>query len=313
MNPFGRYHFSISNTQDAHAIEKIGRALSSQLRIAIIRQLANRSMTISELASVLGTTNANVIFHLGVLEEAKLILMDYRNSRRGTAQVYHLDFHHLAFSVLDDEPHVQKWQQSLPVGMYAEADFYGNVRFASTTDFLAITAFDAYNSLRADAQLMGADGGKVTYAFGNEWALSSHISELEISLECCSEVIMHRNSFKSDLTLSINGRELATYTAPGDYGDTRGRLNPSWWPDGYSQYGDLVTLSVTEHGVFLNGEHVRNDITVDDLHLSQGKSVTFTVETKRDAKHYGGFNIFGKAFGNHPQDVVLTATCKKSD
>ena len=38
--------------------------------------------------------------------------------------------------------------------------------------------------------------------------------------------------------------ELLTYTSPGDYGGKKGKLNPSWWSLSYTQYGDLVSLSI---------------------------------------------------------------------
>jgi predicted transcriptional regulator len=32
------------------------------------------------------------------------------------------------------------------------------------------------------------------------------------------------------------------------------------------------------------------------------------IEVKRDARHPGGLNIFGRGFGNYDQDIVLRVT-----
>jgi predicted transcriptional regulator len=109
--------------------------------------------------------------------------------------------------------------------------------------------------------------------------------------------------WKSDITFSLCGHALCTYTSPSDFGDCRGTLNPDWWPLNYSQYGELKELIITEKGCFLNGIHVNPSIRIAEL-SGQSKFV-FRIENKKDAEHVGGFNIFGKGFGNHPQNIRM--------
>ena len=52
---------------------------------------------------------------------------------------------------------------------------------------------------------------------------------------------------------------------------------------------------------------------VDDLKLKNHNRLLFSLYNKLDAEFYGGFNLFGKGFGNHEQDIVLSAICEVSE
>ena len=54
----------------------------------------------------------------------------------------------------------------------------------------------------------------------------------------------------SDITFSLNGVILGTWTSPGDYGDRRGKYNPSWWFPFLNQYGLLKKLTITPEAPF---------------------------------------------------------------
>ena len=109
----------------------------------------------------------------------------------------------------------------------------------------------------------------------------------------------------SDITFWINGKELTTYVSEGDYGDRRGFLNPSWWPDVNTQYGKLVNITVNEKGVFVNGNETPSRRRLKDLDLSEGNKIVLSFGNKDTAEHVGGFNVFGSGFGDYPQDICL--------
>jgi hypothetical protein len=46
-------------------------------------------------------------------------------------------------------------------------------------------------------------------------------------------------------------------------------------------------------------------IDLDDLGLTSGDPVAIRVGVRADADHVGGINLFGRAFGNYPQDLEL--------
>jgi predicted transcriptional regulator len=88
----------------------------------------------------------------------------------------------------------------------------------------------------------------------------------------------------------------------GDYGDRRGIYTPAFWGNNSSQYGILVTLKVDKEGTYLNGEKV-GQTTLKDLPLENKFVMKLKIAVKDDAKYVGGINIFGKEFGDYPQDI----------
>lgn len=311
MNKNGKINFCFKEQKHTAEIEKIGKALSSPIRISIIRQLLNKPMTITELSALNGLPNSTTIFHLRILEKAKIVIMHYRPNKKGHTQVFFLNFLEIHLSLSNNFiPPNNTFTQSMPVGMFTDAEFYEYVRFATDTEIIRIDAKDCFNPLRMSAQLLWTNGGKITYSFGNNFA-TEKLSSLSFSLEICSETVYYNNDWKSDISFAVNNVELLTYTSPSDYGgEIRGKLNPAWWTNNNTQYGDLITISITERGVFLNNNIVNQHVTLSDLKIENFNKLLLSIYTKKDAVHYGGFNIFGKSFGNHPQDIVLTAVQK---
>ena len=129
------------------------------------------------------------------------------------------------------------------------------------------------------------------------------VNAVVLSMELCSEAPNYRNDWESDITFWINGTEVATYLSPGDFGGRRGRLNPDWWSDYSTQFGNMKTLRITQDGVFL--DETRTDWrTIDKLKLQQGDYITFRIGIKEDAKHQGGLNLFGEKFGDFSQGLL---------
>lgn len=49
--------------------------------------------------------------------------------------------------------------------------------------------------------------------------------EISFSFEVCSETIYYNNHWPSDITVSVNDVEVATFTSPGDFGGRRGPVH----------------------------------------------------------------------------------------
>lgn len=58
-------------------------------------------------------------------------------------------------------------------------------------------------------------------------------------------------------------------------------------------------------GTYLDGVMKSEEITIDTLALSAQPYISFKIEIKKDAKHVGGINIFGKSYGDYPQNIVM--------
>ena len=76
--------------------------------------------------------------------------------------------------------------------------------------------------------------------------------------------------------------------------------------NGDTQYGILVNWKVNQEGTFINGEQM-SIMTVERLNLSVHSYIAVRIGNKRDARYIGGFNLFGKTFGDYEQGIILTA------
>lgn len=101
---------------------------------------------------------------------------------------------------------------------------------------------------------------------------------------------------------SINDINLGCWTSPGDFGDNKGLLTPSWWFPNWNQYGLLKLLSVNQYGTFIDGLKI-SDTTLEDLNLSYKSDISLKISVPENAKHIGGLTLFGKDFGNYNQGI----------
>jgi predicted transcriptional regulator len=114
----------------------------------------------------------------------------------------------------------------------------------------------------------------------------------------------YNNDWPSDITLWINNQEVYTFRSPGDYGGKRGIYNPSWWPNGSTQYGDLHRLDITMDGCFGDGRK-SSDLNLESLRVSGGEYISLKIGVKEDSEYVGGINIFGEHFGNYRQNIEM--------
>lgn len=291
----------------------ISKALSHPIRIDILHQLFSAPKSITELAKLNNITNATVIFHLEILEKATLVYSKTMPSKKGKTLIFFINFSSINLYTKDEkETKIDICTQSVGVGNFIDAMFEKYMRLATKTESFILNNDDVFDTRRFDAQMLCADNGYIKYAFSNSFAKSNKVEKLEISFEICSEAPYYRNDWKSEISMSVNGIELATYLSTGDFGGKRGELNPEWWENKFTQYGLLVNLTATEEGIFLNGEKVPSAQTINTLSIDKGNKIEFCIYTKKNAKYAGGFNLFGKGFGNYPQDIVMKGFCVKT-
>lgn len=101
---------------------------------------------------------------------------------------------------------------------------------------------------------------------------------------------------------------IGVWNAPGDYGGRYGIFTPRWWGLNNTQYGDLVTCCVTDYGSFINTK-TSSDICIDDLGFSDADYITLKIATDST----GGFNLFGKNFGDYNQDIAIRMDLADAD
>lgn len=285
----------------------VAKALSSEVRLEIIKLLNKNSLNVNEISEKLGIPASSAALNVKVLEEAGLIHSELQPGQRGSMKLCSnkRDFVHIILntSVID---HDKTTFIEMPIGNYS--DFKVTPTCGLVNDRVYIDSEDDprsfYHPEHTSAQLIWLHSGYLEYIFSNKDLEDKQCHLIEISCEVCSEAPNYQNDWPSDITMWINGIECGTWTSPGDFGGRRGKLNPPFWSDGSTQFGMLKTWRVTEKGAFIDGVKVA-DITVDALNLSEGENIIVRLGVKEDAKHVGGMNLFGNKFGDYSQDIVM--------
>ena len=305
MAKFKEYH--MDKTEE---LLDLGKALSSPERLQMLQLLYDRSLIIGEIARELGLPASSAAFHARILEKAGLIRMEEQPGTRGSTKLCTRTVDYVTVNLVQQNTPVSEVAtMEMPVGGFTACQVFPTCGLWSVDGVLGNEDMEQcfYFPERIRAGILWTSAGYVEYKFPNGVPGKRKPKKLSFSGEICSEATNYREDWKSDITVWINGRECGTWTSPGDMGERRGRLNPALWPDGRSQYGFWVTWEVDGEGCYVNGQRA-GDCTIDELCLMEEAFVKVRLGNKEDAEHVGGFNLFGKDFGDYSQDLILTIT-----
>lgn len=290
---------------DDDRLEKLGNSLSSSIRRKILRLIVEKSYSLLELSRELNIPMSTAAFHVKILREANLIKAIPNPSKRGNEKNISFECESVAI-FFSEGTNIDRFTNHVRIPLGSFTDFNIKPPCVVCTREGTIQPFDNISAFshpaRIKAQLISFLKGYIVYPIPLEAQEGAHMSSISITMEICSECPNYNNSWRSNITFSLENKEVATYLSLGDYGDRRGIYTPTFWPNNSSQYGLLVTLRIDSDGTFLNGEKT-SDITLEDLAL-EGKYLTnLKIEVKETAKYVGGINIFGREFGDFPQDI----------
>ena len=254
----------------------IYEALASDVRLNIIRLLSKDKMNIKDLAKALNISSAIVTKHINKLETAGIIKTERIPGKSGLQRISILKVDQINIEFPQKIYHsFENYESSIPVGHFVDYNVSPTCGLATTSHFIGEVDEPKYfmDSERMDAGILWFTKGFVDYK-------------------------------TSDISFSLNGIELGTWTSPGDFGDARGKYTPSWWPTNINQYGLLKTIRITkDNGTYIDGDPLSN------INISDFKNVEdiwdFKIEVKSDAQHVGGVTLFGNGFGNHDQNIVF--------
>lgn len=288
-------------------IKKTLKGLASEQRLHILRFLGNRTCSVSEIAAAMAMPASTATLHINQLEKAGLIKTELTPANRGLQKVCS----RLYDRVIVDLPHAAEQAElaveiSMPIGSYVDCQAALTCGLISERGIIGLlddpTAF--YEPEHINAQLIWFRQGYVEYRFPNRLPPQVVLDSLQLSMEICSEAPLHHDNWPSDISVWINDQEIGVWTSPADFGGQRGSLTPDWWERWNSQYGLLKVWQVTPTGSFVDGMSV-SDVKLTDLGVEQGRYITVRIGVKEDARHSGGMNIFGRKFGNYPQDIMM--------
>ncbi len=293
--------------EDTEAICELGRAISSPVRLEILRLLVESNLNIGEIARKMDLPQSSTAFHLKLLEKAGLARMEERPGNHGTMKVYSrkTDFANICLVPRNMDIN-EITRVEMPVGAYVDCSVWPTCGLCAPDGVIGMEdkEYSFYLGERSRAGLLWTSGGYVKYRFPNYLPPNRCPVSLKLSMEICSEAPGYAEGWKSDITMWVNEKECAMWTSTDDYGSRRGRLTPDFWGTGSTQFGVLVVWEIREDGSYVNRVKV-SDINIQDLKLEEYPYIEMMIGNKEDAKYVGGFNLFGKTFGDYEQDILL--------
>lgn len=283
------------------------RALASESRARIIELLAERDMNINELSQALGLAQPSITKHVQILEEAGLVVSDYLAGPAGTQKRCRRAHDRLVVE-MSGKAHGPDYvaEIEVPIGMYTQVEAVPTCGLANRERFIGHldNPVSFYLPERSTAEVLWSSGGFVEYVFTNSLPLQAKVTAVDLAMEIGSEAPGYDNDYPSDITVWLNEREIGTWTSPGDFGGTRGRLNPPWWHDNLNQSGLLKVWQVSGSGTSIDGMKI-SPVRIEDLGIKPWTTIRVRIGVKPDVRNQGGFTLYGKGFGNYEQDLVL--------
>ena len=291
-------------------ISKVAKALSSNVRLEILDILREKPLNISEISEKMGIPISSTALHMKVLEDSGIVITQSMPGLRGSQRVCGLKINQVTMTLLNQQENFPKdniYTETMPIGNYFDCKITAPCGIASENTFLSSedSVYGFYSPEKHTAQILWFTQGYLEYRFPNiQMQKLKHIISLEFSMEICSDAPGYNNSWKSDITFWINGKEIGFFTSPGDYGGRRGKQTPQWWDNNMTQFGVLKSLSITEEGTFLDGEFF-SPLTLSDFSLRDNPYISFKLGVKEDAHYVGGLNLFGEKFGDYAQNILM--------
>ena len=296
---------------DPQRLQRVARALASEVRLSILQLLDECSMNIVEIAQRLHLPVSTVSNNVAILEEAGLIRTERQNGIHG--QMKKCSRRTDDISIHLQRPRRRKlssFYYQMPIGHYTDCQVLPTCGLLSMHRPIGAQDDPAafYDEERVHAQLLWFRQGYVEYRFSNQLAKDHRIKCMEVSFEACSEAPNYRADYPSDITVWLNGVELGTWRCPGDFGGRQGHYTPDWWSLSGTQYGLLKRWRVNEHGCTLDDVPL-STVTLDRLALEDKPYITLRIGVKADAVNQGGVNLFGEHFGDYQQAIILRVDC----
>lgn len=286
----------------------IAKSLASAPRLRILEYLVDKVASLSQIARGLDMPIATASMHLASLEDVGLVSSQTAPGKRGQQRIYSRLYDTVVFRLpeMQSSAEVDYFNIQMPVGAFVDQKAIAPCGMAGADTVIGKLDDPLlfYSPDRFKAQLVWLSHGYLDYRFPNPIYERDYPKSLQLSLEICSEAAPSALAWQSDIFLEINDLRISVWTCPSDFSDRRGNLTPSWWPNWNSQYGLLKVWQVGDEGSSIDGRLV-SKVTIADLKLRERPYIAIRIGVDDHAENRGGMNIFGRAFGNHPQDIVL--------
>ena len=294
---------------DIETAAKVCNALSSEVRLEILKILVQHAASIGELTEYFQLPMSSMCMHVKKLKEAGLITVSPKPGVRGNRKLCGLRVSSIGldlFSHLTVHASKKPVYVEMPVGNYTNCEITPPCGLASASSYIyeEDSPYGFYDPNHTEASLLWFTSGYLEYAFPNNVLQRDRVASAEFSFEICAEAPGYREDWPSDITFELNGKKITVIHVKGDYGDRKGTYNPDWWSGGLTQHGEFVRIRINHEGCYLNNTRV-SDETLESLGLADGYHFRMVLRIDPKAEHVGGMNLFGKHFGDYSQDIVL--------
>lgn len=299
----------MTDLSDIPQTASIHKALSSEVRLQILKLLVEQSKTITQLAEECFLPLSSISLHVKILKDAGLINILPKPGLRGSQKLCSIKTPFISFNAFS---HTEKFSPvppvfiNMPIGNYSSCQIYPPCGLASEVSFLYSedNPHGFYSPDRTSASLIWFTKGFLEYQFSNFSLLGKNVRQIEFSFEVCAEAPGYNNNWPSDISIEINHKLVATFMVAGDYGGRSGNYNPSWWSASNTQFGEYRRFFIRRDGCYMEDKKVSED-TISTLHMDEGYSFSFCLKVDENSEHVGGMNLFGKHFGDYAQDIIM--------
>ena len=175
---------------DVEQICRIGKALSSPIRVEMFQLLSNESLIIGEIAKKMGIPASSTAFHLKMLADAGLIRMEEQPGTRGNTKLCtrRVDRVHLNLFQLDGDV-AEVFTVEMPIGAYTRCEVKPTCGLGGE-DGIVVNEdqeYSMYMPERLHAGILWGTDGFVEYTFPNGVPAKGVPGKLRLSMEICSE------------------------------------------------------------------------------------------------------------------------------
>lgn len=283
------------------------KALGSELRIRLIQLLLeNNGMSMNELASSLGITNGALTSHVKKLEESGIITTISDHAGHGNQKFCRVNVDKILVDIMSTEDNFNEnsYNIDIPIGNYSNYSIYPTCGLSTMKQLIGEVDDPRYfaHPKHVNAHILWFGKGFIEYRIPNMLPANQKVDRLTLSFEISSEAPGCNPDWPSDITFSLNGNKLGTWTSPGDFGDVHGMFTPDWWFPNWNQYGLLKMLVIDKTGTFIDGMKI-SDMTTSKLNLTTQDDLVFRFSVEDTSTNVGGLTLFGKNFGNYNQDI----------
>jgi predicted transcriptional regulator len=282
------------------------KALASEVRLRLLVLLSEEGpLPMGEVAVRLGLTAGTLTAHVKQLEDCGLVVVSTTPGRQGKL----LSVGHDGVWARLPRPRDAGVLDRVEIGVGLYFDYHVEGTCGLATHERILGQMDDPRVFahpdRMAAGILWLGSGYVEYRIPNTLKPRQKLTELRLSFELGSEAPGINDDWPSEISFSIAGRAVGTWTSPGDFGAVPGIFTPPWWDPRVNSYGLLKHLSIKKDGTWIDGLKL-GPTAIDDLAIDHRSDLTVRFTAGPQDQGRGGLTLYGRGFGNHNQAIVAT-------